>query len=189
MSRARHVYSSVITDCINSLRSLFEEEGLDESVLQQLQSLWWQNLDASGALLTTLGPVSIARVVPVANPLARAVDPAATDDDGAAEEAVGEKRKAKDGGEGGSAKRSASGGAAAASSAEEGDEILVGPEDTDAAQATSLETANLIVAQRAAVRKTRTKLKMTLGNVLVHINGRDFPFASGTAEIERNGLI
>jgi len=50
MSSAAHLYSSVISDVITSVRESFLDESVDENVLVELKNLWMQKLEASKAV-------------------------------------------------------------------------------------------------------------------------------------------
>jgi len=53
----KHVYSSVIDDVLANCREAFLDDGVDDSVLQELKTLWEGKLMASKALAVNTDPL------------------------------------------------------------------------------------------------------------------------------------
>ncbi|CAI7800781.1 unnamed protein product [Closterium sp. NIES-54] len=105
-SAVTHIYLHVIQDVIKNVRPDFQSDGVDESVLQELQQLWEAKVMQSGAVI----PVGGYALPPPAPPSAEADVAAVVAEEGplggaegeaAAEEGVGEEEGGEGAGHGG----------------------------------------------------------------------------------------
>mmetsp|Transcript_37985 Transcript_37985/g.63864 ORF Transcript_37985/g.63864 Transcript_37985/m.63864 type:complete len:210 (+) Transcript_37985:77-706(+) len=194
-----NLYHVVIEDVINNIKSEFQAEGVDDSVLRELETLWRRKLDESGALAPPVPAAKPDETGMVPGPLGALVK----SEDGTgllaplalqngAEELNGVKRKRDDGLEeastaGGSVERI--GGTSATDDAEEKrkeklESEELGSSDDDDDDDDEPETSHLVLAQFDKVNRTKSKWKCNLKDVVLHLNGRDYTFSRANGEFE-----
>ncbi|KAK4705908.1 transcription initiation factor TFIIA large subunit, partial [Phenoliferia sp. Uapishka_3] len=195
------IYRSIISSVIESVRSDFDEVGVEEAVLQELLRSWEEKVAHSRVADFSHDPrigSEAAKFPPV--PTQQAVNTAAAlnvshfgevdgrnlevklthvgylDGQGASN---GTKSKKDDGDNKAKAKKEADDGDEINSDLDDSEEEVDGEDDEAAA-----ESGDLIIALYEKVQRTKNKWKVTLKDGLVSVGGKEYLFAKCQGEFE-----
>mmetsp|Transcript_1118 Transcript_1118/g.3924 ORF Transcript_1118/g.3924 Transcript_1118/m.3924 type:complete len:177 (+) Transcript_1118:386-916(+) len=170
------VYKNVVEEVIKRVRDDFRQEGLEEQLVYELQTVWENKLFETGAI----GPEAPTE----ANIEVKEEEGAVADVDGKrkASDALGEVKKEENDTDGRASKRVKK---------EEGDEDVddddgdEGLSDVDLDDEEDPDTkGNLVLAQYERVTRTKNKWKCVLRDGIMKINGRDWVFSKGMCDFD-----
>jgi len=173
----REMYRWVVDDVIRSVRAEFESEGVDESVLFELQRLWEGRLAASGALGGV--PPTQGTGYEVPSYTRQHLSPAVVPPVAPAVPKVEPKPEVKE-----AAPASAPAPAAAATEAKaDGEEEIDELDDSDLdISEEEIETDDILICQYDKVRRVKTKWSCVFRDGLLHVNGQDHVFHEAKCE-------
>lgn len=188
----RPVYTYIVDSVIAHARAHFLQDGVDESVLEELKLRWEAKLASSDIFNSAEGEVDEAK-----EEAEGASNPGEADEDAGGAEAG--KRPSGDGSEDGPAskkrktdqalKTATAGASTSAAQAEDGKKETEKEKDKDVLdsdleddEGAEDDVQNMVLAQYDKVVRNKNKWKCTMKNGIVHIDGREYVFSKATGE-------